>query len=541
MENKELLSKISHNKVFLFIVPNLIYIYKFCSFYNSNSDVDHALEMNFRELFFLSLMFFFITSFVYFILNKALKDYQKVFCVSSIICCFYFFKFTLIQFLLFIVCVLILMIDLKKFIKFKLDTGVCLASFIIIAIFCTGFFLAIYNSGMSVLKTKSYDNDFKINVSDDTKTPNIYYIHCDGMLGISTMKKYFQYSDTYLTNYLEDNNYYLNEDANFVNGHKTQRSLVALFNPNYYDNFFKEYLDDIEDYYLDKKDNSSFNVSYYELEDKRFNNELFRSLKKKGYTTIGIGEYNQYTSLNTDYYYDYYVLGLVTSHLIDGEEGLRLITNDTKSKKRNLSYANFLHFGAIANNTIIYDIVNSINYSNYEDVNYKDYDTSEYEYIDNSEYWVAKAILKGLDESMKIDDNRFVFIDYNLNHLNLTFDKYGNRLDEENGMNLSYYVGNYIYSTYLLVDMLEFIKNNDEEAIIIIEGDHGIHMLENDFIMNRFSTDINGLQEIRNSVISSIYIPDKYKNGDEDYLDNPLNISRYIVNNYVGDNYEYLK
>ena len=127
MENKELLSKISHNKVFLFIVPNLIYIYKFCSFYNSNSDVDHALEMNFRELFFLSLMFFFITSFVYFILNKALKDYQKVFCVSSIICCFYFFKFTLIQFLLFIVCVLILMIDLNTIIQILLDNLECRA------------------------------------------------------------------------------------------------------------------------------------------------------------------------------------------------------------------------------------------------------------------------------------------------------------------------------------------------------------------------------------------------------------------------------
>ena len=47
--------------------------------------------------------------------------------------------------------------------------------------------------------------------------------------------------------------------------------------------------------------------------------------------------------------------------------------------------------------------------------------------------------------------------------------------------------------------------------------------------------------EIRNSVISAIYIPDKYKNGDEEYLDNPFNISRYIVNNYVGNNYEYLK
>ena len=41
--------------------------------------------------------------------------------------------------------------------------------------------------------------------------------------------------------------------------------------------------------------------------------------------------------------------------------------------------------------------------------------------------------------------------------------------------------------------------------------------------------------------MSAIYIPDKFKNGDEEYLNNPLNISRYLVNNYVGNNnYDYL-
>ena len=40
---------------------------------------------------------------------------------------------------------------------------------------------------------------------------------------------------------------------------------------------------------MDRRSNTSFNVSYYELEDKRLNNELFRAFESKGYTTIGIG------------------------------------------------------------------------------------------------------------------------------------------------------------------------------------------------------------------------------------------------------------
>ena len=41
--------------------------------------------------------------------------------------------------------------------------------------------------------------------------------------------------------------------------------------------------------------------------------------------------------------------------------------------------------------------------------------------------------------------------------------------------------------------------------------------------------------------MNAVYIPEKYQNGDEKYLSNPLNISRYLVNNFVGDNYTYLE
>ena len=82
--------------------------------------------------------------------------------------------------------------------------------------------------------------------------------------------------------------------------------------------------------------------------------------------------------------------------------------------------------------------------------------------------------------------------------------------------------------------------NNDEDAVIIVQGDHGLHTVEDKYMLKIFSKDMKDVQEIRNSVISAFYIPEKYKNGDEVYLNNPLNISRYIVNNYVGENYEYL-
>jgi len=48
--------------------------------------------------------------------------------------------------------------------------------------------------------------------------------------------------------------------------------------------------------------------------------------------------------------------------------------------------------------------------------------------------------------------------------------------------------------------------------------------------------------DIWNSVISGIKVPDAYQIGDEKYaLSNPLNISRNIVNNSIGESYNCLE
>ena len=78
MKNNDLLFKISHNRKLLFIVPNLVYGYRLFYYYNSNMDVDHILEVSFREILFLFLIFFLINSLVFLFVNRALKNKQKV-------------------------------------------------------------------------------------------------------------------------------------------------------------------------------------------------------------------------------------------------------------------------------------------------------------------------------------------------------------------------------------------------------------------------------------------------------------------------------
>jgi len=540
MENS-FINKLIHNKVFLFIVPNLIYLTHLFTFFNTN--FKSLTEVLYYEPFIVGSVLCFFNFLIYLFLNKILKDPHKVFCILCIISIFYFIDFNLISFLLYVVFILILIINFKKFINFKLDFVVVFISFISIALFLYSFGISTCNQLYILFNSKSYDYEIEVEVDEELETPNIYWIHCDGMMGIGAMKKYFNYKHSYLIDYFNDNDFYVEEDSSLVAGHTTQKALVSMFNPYYYDNFYKKHLDELEETYFDNTKKTSFVVGYNELNEKRFNNELFQALEEKDYTTVGIAEFNPYTAFYTDYFYDYYSFGYGIRHIHNEDNELRKLKDN--SKFRLDSYIRFTHLKALAYRTSFKDIVSDINYLNYDYIDYQGFDTTDYKYIDdamnNSNYWLTKAILTGLNETMEIDNQKFVFVDFKLNHDPFTFDMNGNIIDESIQYNANYYLGNYIYSTYLLVDMIEFIRNNDEDAVIIVQGDHGLHTVEDDVMFNMFSTDIKGAQEMRNSVIGAYYIPDKFKNGDEVYLSNPLNISRYIVNNYIGENYEYIK
>ena len=538
MRNVELLYNVTSNKYFCFVVSNFSYLSFLCFYYNYNF---YNLEILFWEIILISLIFFVINTLLYFFLYKLLKDYQKVFLVLILISTFFIQAFSLLKILLFIVFVLLMILILKKFVKKRLSYLVGILSFILIMFFTYNFLFSIYNVSFMMIKSKSFDNSISVKVSENTESPNIYYIHCDGMMGISAMNKYFNYDDTYLTDYFNKNNYYYNENVNLVIGQKTQMALVALYNPYYYDNFFKKYLKELEQSFIGGK-KPSFVVDYYELEDKRLNNELFNALSKKGYTVSAISELDQYTSFYSDYFYDYNKYGYYFYFYVNERDQTTYLydKNDSNYTKFKL-HINREHFDNFLNGTIFSNVLDNVKFLNYSIIDNTDVDLSKYSYISNTDYWIARSILKDLDYNYKIDSNpKFTFVNFKLNHFPLYFDDSGNLLDEEEIKDLDNYLGNYIYSTYLLVDILNFIKDMDKDAIIIVQGDHGINTINNKVIMDTLDTDIFGVQEIRNSVINAVYVPEKYRNGDEKYLGNPLNISRYIVNNFVGDNYKYI-
>ena len=260
--------------------------------------------------------------------------------------------------------------------------------------------------------------------------------------------------------YLKDNDFVTNEKANFIGGNHTCLSLISMYSPHFYDEYFKNYLEDLVDKHINGG-LTRYTCDYNDLINKRLDNELLKSLKKKEYTTIQINEFNQYSSLKTDYLFD------IRENSIDDNYLYYENLKDYKNK----DYMKYLKSVRINNYT-------KINESRFlgKKEKYDDIDVSKYKYLDTIDNHEIRKIIKSLDLSKKIKSNKnFIFIDYNLNHIDWKFDKEGNYIDESRFKDLENYGNNYEYSTKVLIDLVQYIKDNDKDSVIIIESDHGIH------------------------------------------------------------------
>ena len=97
-------------------------------------------EILFYEVIISSGIFLIFNSIIYLILKEGLKDYHKLFLVMCLISCFYFQPMNVLNFLVYIIFILIFIIILKKAIYFNLEKLVTLIFFIILFLFSLIYF-----------------------------------------------------------------------------------------------------------------------------------------------------------------------------------------------------------------------------------------------------------------------------------------------------------------------------------------------------------------------------------------------------------------
>lgn len=517
-------------KALMFIIPHLLYVALFSYFYNSTyTPVGDAFEILFREIFILSFIYFIIFSILYFILRIKIDEKRCFFILLAFILLSFEIVYKSLLMWIVVFLLLIILLVIKDNIREKI---IFFTSYVVVMLFLFNF---IPSAKYAIYNVSRYNNeDVKLNIklNDNDELPNIYWIHCDGMINFNDAEKFFEVDNSYFKEYLEDNDYYINEDATFDSHAHTIQALVALYNPRYYDEIFGKYLNNLN--------NSNFKddiISYDFMKEKRLNNELFEALYKKNYKIATISDFNQYASFYTDYMFDYY------SFQKSKEKDLDYFTSKDNSYEDIVKYSDYSHLKTLADTTFLHYFTDDFNFLKHKEIDYNEMDYSNYKYINKTEYWKSKAILKSLSMVYeKKDDRLFTFIDYSINHTPWLYDKSGKVVNtNKEGFLPDNFADNYVYSTYILSDILTFIKDNDKDSIIILQSDHGIHTVLGINLALYTGYSLEEVDKLVDSTFSAIYIPEKYLNSDEEYLSNPLNISRYLVNNFVGDNYKYLE
>lgn len=358
-------------------------------------------------------------------------------------------------------------------------------------------------------------------------SPNVYWFHCDGMLGFDTFRKYYGDDQAGFRKFLEERGFKINRSAHFEGCHKTLCAVPALMCPNLYDTFLHGRLSTHAAAMV------FFDKIYHEYKlplawHRMCHNELWLSFEEKGY------------------------------HLVMVPEKPNLYLYNFRAEQGNIEY----FFGKNQINNFIFSVFgklgNLVPYLSPElfssrfhapngtawkaaaesypkDIPGSDFAKSGcYIGYQNSEYLreAAAAVFQPAP--------RLVVYNLQAAHCPFIYDENGNCTPAAQGSDDLYpaeprdYPPQHTFTVKILRENIRMVLERDPDAVIILQADHGLHCTTPEQFRKAFGKDCDYV-ELWNSTICAFRIPEKYRNGEEGVMmKTPLNISRYLINRFVG-------
>jgi hypothetical protein len=148
----------------------------------------------------------------------------------------------------------------------------------------------------------------------------------------------------------------------------------------------------------------------------------------------------------------------------------------------------------------------------------------------------ADALLDTLDGPTP----RFMLMDFWFAHRPFHFDRTGvfNVIDADNPWR---YPDHHIFSTRVLVQFIDMILDADPTAVIVLQSDHGLHGLTMEEIIETFGCSEDEAVALWNQVMSAVRLTEEMNDAEtEAILSDPRNISRFLINTFIGENYQYI-
>lgn len=374
----------------------------------------------------------------------------------------------------------------------------------------------------------------QFSISDSAPSPNVYWIHCDGMLGFDAFQRYYGDDQAEFARALTDRGFQINRSATLETNHTTKIAVPALMCPNFYDGSMREVLKDHETAITE----AETVLSDQELQDERINSETRMAFERKGYLSQTLGRITIYYPPVSNRFY------------VTGDSGAYILESDDNFKEWILSIIQAGELMALITglpNDAFFNTVFKL--GEHGTFGFRVRRTAlthtlpaeQPEALSQGKNLLPKnrMMLEAINDSTYADRPTFDIIFYLGAHIPFEVGENGEP-NTGDTHSVYAYAPQHRYAASMLICMIDQILARDPEAVIVLQADHGLHCNTKEEITSAFGED--AVAPIWNQVMSALRVPEKYQNGDETFaLSNPLNMSRYLVNSFVGKNYAYVQ
>ncbi|MBN1892266.1 MAG: hypothetical protein JW780_05740 [Clostridiales bacterium] len=426
-------------------------------------------------------------------------------------------------------------------------------SFIFCAFISVFFIISLVTSAVTSVSTlyardATIKTDFVVDVNEDDR-PNIYWIHCDGMLSFETIEKYFGDHQDEFRDALNERGFLINETASVYACYQTTIAVPALMSPSFYDAYLSDYLRDR----TTACERAISDPAQALLKDVRLQNETIGAFEAAGYTTNTVALMDQYFFPTTDRFYFpvdpnnniNFVFSIYNNSPFDFAQTSQLSKTQAEKMIAAAETDAFLRaffrpgfelnaIGSFSENSVHTEPLDHILSDETLQGIFLDAEPARLQHS-----YFVNALAYILEETPETQPQFSVLMDL-MFHYPYVFDENGNRPSTISVHDSRNYHGQHVFFSKVLINIIDMILDSDPDAVIVLQSDHGMNTHLDSELIDHFRQDPQPVCELRNSTMSAIRVPEKYRNGEEKYaMSNPLNISRYLVNNYVGENYEY--
>ena len=402
---------------------------------------------------------------------------------------------------------------------------------------------------------RNYQEQKSVDIASDMKTefavenletdvPNVYWFHCDGMLGFSAFEKYFGDSQSEFLQQLADRGFMVNKDANLEAGHATVGAIASLMCPDFYDNHLLSIINAEPD---KAKLHDSFDGPKYSelLRIARLHNEMITAFDESAYNTAIViatlkGEKGNISTYFPPIAQHEYEVDVDQNKIVvfDTDPEATKAAGMEVSSTAFSSLKNFLYTLMLP----MHEIVEKNLPKGFETIAaVLAADKQEKRPLadcvpDKIHTLSTQAVSVAIDNE---DSPYFFVIPHYIAHNPFIYDENGNQVHTDS-KNVLDYPSQHRYAQKVIIDAVDTILEKDPTAVIVLQADHGLHGNTQADFTAAFGEEAKAA-ELWNCVLSAIRVPEQYRNGEEQFaISNPLNMSRYLVNRFVGRNYEYL-